>query len=465
MFQERIDEYFRASEAKIIEDLSRLVAVKSVKASALPGMPFGKDLADALALALDIAQGMGFATQNIDNYVGTIDLNDQETKLGILCHLDVVGEGIGWSTPPFTAVAKDGLVYGRGVCDDKGPSVAALYALKAVKDLGIPLKYNARLILGTDEESGSSDIRYYFERQKAPPYTFSPDGVFPVTNVEKGGFQGTFSKAWDPSDALPRVLSVQGGYRTNVVPPQAEARVQGLTLDALKSYCERAEQATGAKFVLSEADGAVKIAVTGKGEHASTPETGINAVTAVVTLLASLPLAASDSARALQTIALLFPHGDYYGQALGIAQSDEISGPLTISFNIFELTATGCKGTFDCRAPLVATDATCADVIRAKMAGLGFQLDGHSYPGHHTPADSEFVKTLLAAYEQYTGLPGSCTSTGGGTYVHSIEGGVCFGAVLPDFDPKMHGADERMRIQDLLTAAKIFAQVIVDLCG
>jgi succinyl-diaminopimelate desuccinylase len=465
MFQERIDEYFRVSETKIIEDLSRLVAVKSVKADALPGMPFGKDLADALALALEMAQGMGFAIQNVDNYVGVIDVNDQETRLGILCHLDVVGEGIGWSTPPYTLVAKDGLVYGRGVCDDKGPAVAALYALKAVKDLGIPLKYNARLILGTDEESGSSDIRYYFERHETPANTFSPDGVFPVTNVEKGGFQGTFTKTWDPSNALPRVLSVKGGYRTNVVPPQSEAIVQGLTLEALKSYCERAEQTTGAKFALSEEDGAVKIAVTGKGEHASVPETGINAVTAVLTLLASLPLAASDGAKALQTIALLFSHGEYYGQALGIAQSDEISGPLTISFNIFELTPTGCKGTFDCRAPLVATDATCADVIRARLAGLGFQLDGHSYPGHHTPGDSPFVKTLLAAYEQYTGLSGGCTSTGGGTYVHSIEGGVCFGAVMPDFDPKMHGADERMRIQDLITAAKIFAQVIVDLCG
>lgn len=464
MLKEQIDLYFNNHEQEIIEAASRLIAVPSVRGEPLPGKPFGEGPAKALEVALQMANDYGFATANFDNYVGTADINDRETKLGILCHLDVVGEGIGWSTPPYTAVVKDGLLYGRGSSDNKGPAVASLFALKAVKDLGIPLTYNARLIFGTDEESGSSDIHYYFERQKAPPNTFSPDGVFPVTNIEKGGMRGTVRKTWTASQVLPRIKAMKGGYRGNVVPPQADAWVEGLTVEDLKPLCDQAAKNTGATFSLTEENGAIKIATIGKGEHASTPEKGINAITALLALLASLPAAESDSFAAIQALNQLFPHGDYYGQALGIAQSDDISGQLTLSLNIFELTLTGCSGNFDSRTPLCTTKATSEDVVREKLAEHGFHFDCRSFPGHHTPSDSVFVKTLLNVYEQYTGLEGKCEYTGGGTYVHSIEGGVCFGAILPDFEPNMHSADERIRIQDLITAAKIFTQVIVDIC-
>jgi succinyl-diaminopimelate desuccinylase len=465
LLKDRIDQYFENREDDFVQAITRLVAAKSVREPAQPGMPFGEGPAKALATGLALANELGFKTTNFDNYVGTVDLNENETKLGILCHLDVVGEGIGWSMDPYTVVVKDGLAFGRGTSDNKGPAVAALFALKAIKDLNIPLKYNARLILGTDEESGSGDIKYYFERQPAPQYTFSPDGAFPVTNVEKGGFKPTFTKHWKTSTALPRVTAAKGGYRVNVVPPQADAWVEGMSISELEPFCRKAEAATGTQISMVPENGAVKITVLGKGGHAAAPESSVNAVTAMLALLASLPLARSDSAVAIQAIHELLPHGDFYGRALGISQSDDLSGPLTASFDIFELNLTGCSGIFDSRVPLCATKATVDDVVRAKLAAHGFDVDGQSFPGHHTPAESEFVKTLLAVYESYTGLPGGCESTGGGTYVHSIEGGVCFGAILPDFEANMHCADERVRISDMITASKIFTQVIADLCG
>src|SRR5699024_10557105 len=111
----------------------------------------------------------------------------EESQLDILAHLDVVPAGEGWTvTEPFEPVEKDGRLYGRGTADDKGPAVAALYALRAVKELGIPLKKRVRLILGTDEECGSSDIQHYYAVEKEAPMTFSPDGAFPVVNIEKG---------------------------------------------------------------------------------------------------------------------------------------------------------------------------------------------------------------------------------------------------------------------------------------
>ena len=69
--------------------------------------------------------------------------------------------GDGWNTDPFEGVIADGRITGRGVLDDKGPVIAALYAMKALKDSGAELKRRIRLIVGTDEETGSTDMERY----------------------------------------------------------------------------------------------------------------------------------------------------------------------------------------------------------------------------------------------------------------------------------------------------------------
>ena len=206
MYEEQINAYFDdpSAEAALVEAVSRLVRIRSVREPAQPGKPFGAGPAEALAEALTLAGELGFATRNYENYVGTADLNDQETLVHILGHLDVVGEGTGWTvTDPYIPKVVDGMLYGRGTDDDKGPLMAALFAMKAVRDLGIPLKHNARLIMGTDEESGSSDIAYYYAREPFAPYTFSPVAEFPVINIEKGATNLSSQSPGLPTPAHP----------------------------------------------------------------------------------------------------------------------------------------------------------------------------------------------------------------------------------------------------------------------
>ena len=225
MYEEKINAYFDAPErrAELVEAISRLVRIRSVREEPLPGMPFGPGPAAALAEGLKLAEELGFATRNYDNYVGTADLNDKETALHILCHLDVVGEGTGWTvTEPYVPKEVDGMLYGRGTDDDKGPVAAVLLAMKAVKELGVPLRRNARLLMGTDEESGSSDIAYYYAREPYAPYAFSPDAEFPLINIEKGSYKPVFTKSWPAETATPRVTEFRGGFRINVLPPEAE---------------------------------------------------------------------------------------------------------------------------------------------------------------------------------------------------------------------------------------------------
>ena len=468
MYQDQINAYFDdpARRQQLVEAISRLVRIRSVREEAQPGMPFGPGPAAALAEGLKLAEELGFSVKNYDNYVGAVDFNDQETQLHILCHLNVVGEGTGWTvTEPYEPIEVDGMLYGRGTDDDKGPVAAVLLAMQAVRDLGVPLKKNVRLLLGTDEESGSEDIAYYYSKEPYAPCTFSPDGEFPVINLEKGSYKPVFTKTWAAESATPRVKELHGGFRINVLPPEAECVVAGLSAEAAQPYCDKAAAETGVTYVLTERGDDLHILCKGKGAHASTPEEGVNAITGLIHLLCALPLAKVGSTAALHALNALFPHGDCAGKALGIAQADEMSGPLTLAFSLLELNDTGLSGQFDSRVPVCANEDNCKAVTEAAFAKFGFTAEGGMQAPHYTPADTPLVSTLLKCYEQYSGRKGECLAIGGGTYVHDIPGGVAFGCAMPGFNGNMHGADEHTCIADQLTAAKIFAQAIIDLCG
>lgn len=464
--QQRINEYFAGKEDQLIEAVSRLVRIDSTIGEAQPGKPFGPGPAAALEEMLKLSAELGLPGENLEGYVGTVDLNDQETALHILGHLDVVDAGEGWTmTQPFEPKLVDGLLYGRGTDDDKGPMVAALLAMKAVKDLGIPLKKNVRMILGTDEETGFRDITWYYDRHPYAPYTISPDADFPIINIEKGHYQPTFSASWDQETALPRVTSLTGGPRLNMVPPKANALVAGLSVEDIQAVIPTLGLEEAISFTLTQQEGGVHILAAGQGAHGSTPEEGHNAQTALVTLLAALPLADCPSTQAIRTLHGFFPHGDFTGKALGIAQSDELSGHLSLAFTLITLTATGFEGRFDSRTPLCANDENTRLVTEAAMAKAGWTVKGEIDPPHHVPADSPFIQTLAKCYEMYSGRKSECLCIGGGTYVHGIPGGVAFGASMPGFVSNLHGPDERVNVADLLTAAKIFTQVIIELCA
>ncbi|MBP3319600.1 MAG: Sapep family Mn(2+)-dependent dipeptidase [Ruminiclostridium sp.] len=464
--QQRINEYFAGKEDQLIEAVSRLVRIDSTIGEAQPGKPFGPGPAAALEEMLKLSAELGLPGENLEGYVGTVDLNDQETALHILGHLDVVDAGEGWTmTQPFEPKLVDGLLYGRGTDDDKGPMVAALLAMKAVKDLGIPLKKNVRMILGTDEETGFRDITWYYDRHPYAPYTISPDADFPIINIEKGHYQPTFSASWDQETALPRVTSLTGGPRLNMVPPKANALVAGLSVEDIQAVIPTLGLEEAISFTLTQQEGGVHILASGQGAHGSTPEEGHNAQTALVTLLAALPLADCPSTQAIRTLHGFFPHGDFTGKALGIAQSDELSGHLSLAFTLITLTDTGFEGRFDSRTPLCANDENTRLVTEAAMAKAGWTVKGEIDPPHHVPADSPFIQTLAKCYEMYSGRKSQCLAIGGGTYVHHIPGGVAYGASMPGFVSNLHGPDERVNVADLLTAAKIFTQVIIELCA
>lgn len=466
MHQKKIKAYFATREAELVAAISRLIAIPSVRGVAAPGAPFGEACSSVLREALLIAKEWGLSGENLEGYVGAVDLSDKETALHILAHLDVVAAGPGWTvTEAFAPKLQDGLLFGRGASDDKGPLIAALLALRAVKDLNIPLSRNVRLLMGTDEESGFHDIAWYYARHPYAPYAFSPDANFPIINLEKGHLQPFLRKQWSRQESDAQLLSLTGSPQVNMVPPTATARLFGLTLEAVHSVLEPMESALCVRFELAPELAGLCIVCHGHAAHASTPEEGTNALTALIALLCRLPLSDCESTRTLRALHDLFPHGDHLACALGLAQEDARSGPLTLTLSMMEFCPDGMEARFDCRTPLCATSDSTLSTARTALAPFGIAVEGALNPAHHVPEDSPFIQTLLRCYEQYSGQKGTCLSMGGGTYVHDIPGGVAFGASMPDFESHLHEPDERVSVAELMLAAQIFTQAIIDLCS
>ncbi|ODU55516.1 MAG: peptidase M20 [Clostridium sp. SCN 57-10] len=466
MLNQKIDAYFAEHRDEIVEDVKTLCRIRSVREEAKEGMPYGEGPYEALVAAMKMAGDMGFATRNYDGYVCTADYNDKETELAVLAHLDVVHEGTDWTvTEPFNPIEKEGRLYGRGTSDNKGPAVMALHAMKALREIGVELSRNCRVILGTDEECGSSDLRHYFSVEKAPPASFTPDAYYPVVNVEKGGLSSDFTAEFAEDKALPRVVSLKGGHTENIVAQYAEVVIEGMPLAEVEQYCKKSQEKTRAAFTAREKDGRVIVSVKGLSAHASTPMEGINAVLAAVDMVCGMPMAKSEGFACLCGVNQVFPFGDGYGVAAGVAQSDEISGKLTINIGIFDYSLTRLYGNIDSRCPVCANEENMSLVLDGKLRQHGIQLAKTKMRApHYTPEDTKLVKTLLSVYEEVSGEKGECMSMGGGTYVHNIEGGVAFGCCVRGVEYNEHGPNESAVIDHLLMGGRMFARAIAEIC-
>ncbi|WP_019679772.1 Sapep family Mn(2+)-dependent dipeptidase [Ruminococcus flavefaciens] len=428
-----IREYLEAHKQEMIDLLGELVAIPSVQGKAEKDAPFGTEPARALGLMLEKCREYGFSVDNVDNYAGSADINELPAQLAVLTHLDVVPVGCGWTTDPFMLRYEpetDKLI-GRGAIDDKGPAVAALFAARAVRELGIPLKKGIRLIFGTNEENGSEDLAYYRKNRELPPMVFTPDGEYPVINAEKGMLRVYFAADFEDDE----ILDIQAGTVINAVP-------QFCTVTFLNDD-EESEEAV----------------FEGVSAHASTPEKGDNAITQ---FLGSY----CDENLLLQGLSDLFPHGETDGSSCGLGFSDELSGSMTCVLSLLSTENGRINGGIDIRFPLDRTKAEISEIVCGKLREAGFEIVScEGVEPHCTDENSSFVQGLIRVYERVTGEKGRCIAIGGGTYVHEIEGGVAFGAEFPNEDGHMHSPDEFITVGNLLKNAEIMAEAMAELCS
>lgn len=422
--------------------LKTLISYPSVLNEGENGTPFGQAIQDVLEKTLEICRDIGFTTYlDPKGYYGYAEIGQGAELLAILCHLDVVpsGDEADWQTPPFEATIEDGWVFGRGVQDDKGPSLAALYAVKSLLDQGIQFKKRVRFIFGTDEETLWRCMARYNTIEEQASMGFAPDSSFPLTYAEKGLLQ---VKLHGPgSDQLE--LEVGGAF--NVVPDKAN--YQG---PLYEQVCNDLKEA-GYDYQSTEQT----VTVLGVPKHAKDASQGINAVIRLATILA--PLQEHPALSFLATQA----GQDGTGRQIFGDIADEPSGHL--SFNVAGLMINHERSEIriDIRTPVLADKEELVELLTRCAQNYQLRYEEFDYLAPlYVAKDSKLVSTLMQIYQEKTGDNSPAISSGGATFARTMPNCVAFGALFPGAKQTEHQANECAVLEDLYRAMDIYAEAV-----
>jgi succinyl-diaminopimelate desuccinylase len=451
----------------LLVDTQNLLKIKSVLDEELQTetAPFGAGVKAALDYMLDLGAKDSFTVKNVDHVAGHIEMGQGEELLGILCHVDVVPEGDGWSSDPFGAEIRDGKIFARGAIDDKGPTMAAYYAMKVIKDLGLPLNKRVRMIIGTDEESNWRCVNRYFEVEEMPTLGFAPDADFPIINAEKGIWD--FAIVQSPGEEVGRsevnVVDFSSGRRMNMVPDYAIAKVETEKATELVEAYELFLQKHSLKGKTDSVDSTLVFELEGVSAHGMEPNNGVNAGLFLASFLADWELDAH--AKAYFTFIRDYLFGDSRGNKLGVAFHDEMTGDLTLNAGKFRYSKTNDSSVgFTMRYPVTYDWKKEKKILTAELAKLQWHVESFSNSTpHHVDKDSFLIQTLQKVYEEATGEKAELLSIGGGTYARSLKEGVAFGPLFPGSEDIAHQKDEYIDIEDMLKTAAIYAHAIYEL--
>lgn len=455
----------------LIENTRELLKIKSVldEENMNPDAPLGEGVKAALEFMLNLGEKDGFKVKNVDHLAGHIEFGKGEELIGILCHVDVVPEGDGWSSDPFGAEIRDGKIYARGAIDDKGPTMAAYYAMKIIKELGLPLNKRVRMIIGTDEESEWRCVEHYFAHEEMPAMGFAPDADFPIIYAEKG--IADFDFVLTPvtgslQESGIEVIRFEAGQRYNMVPDYAVASLMAPGQEEwVGSRFEEFLTASDSEGKFSTGNGELVLELKGVSAHGMEPEHGKNAGLLLSSFLAGLPL--QEQAKSYFSFAAEKFLNDSRGKNLEIAFSDHITGDLTVNVGkmVYDKEEGGKFG-INLRYPVTADIAYIKKRLQKIAAANGFSITNFSDSKPHYVEENDFlIQTLQKVYEEQTGEKAELLSIGGGTYARSLKSGVAFGPLFPGRPDVAHQKDEYIIIDDLLKAAAIYAQAVYELAG
>lgn len=451
----------------IVKSTQELIRIKSVEDTPKEEMPFGEGPYKALEYTMDLAKDMGFKTRNFDNYAAHADLGEGEETVGVLVHLDVVPEGSGWKYPPYGGEIHDNKIYGRGTVDDKGPAIAILYAMKALKESGVDLDRKIRIILGTNEETGWGCMNHYFKNEEAPTMAFTPDAEFPVIHGEKGII--TFNLVYK---LMPHVgcdvtlLDIKGGSASNMVPDNAEALLKIVYKDAIESKFNEFIRENNYPLTLEfKEDNKVKVIAQGISAHGSTPEKGENAISYLISFLGYIFYGDCSLCKYFRIYneRIGFLH---HGEKIGCGFKDDISGKLSFNPGVITLDKNEIILTVNVRYPIKSSSEAVYEGIRKNLKDTPIELvEGSSDTQPlYVPKDNFLVEKLMKVYIEQTGDKESQPITiGGGTYARAMDNAVAFGPVFPGQEDVVHQKNEYIAIDHLMKITKIYAQALYEL--
>ena len=385
--------------------------------------------------------------------MGWIEYGEGEEMVAVLGHLDVVPLGQGWTYPPLGGEIHDGVLYGRGVADDKGPTIGAFYALKAIRELGLPLERRIRVIFGTDEENGSSCVKYYKEQgEEIPASGFTPDAEYPCIFCEKGMSRFRLGKKM-VNGGNSKVLFFQGGTAANVVTPKCTLLVEG-TLEVSETP----------GITVTEEAGRTKILAEGRSAHGSTPQLGENA--AVKLLEAVSDMNFGGDFQQMEDFILEMLGRETNGKTLGIYYKDDQTGETTVNLGVVQYSPEGMELSLDIRYPKNGSAKEVEEQVRKAAQKYQLEvLECETTPMLYMPIESELIQKLMHVYHEITGREEQPLAIGGGTYAKAFPNMVAFGPAFPGDPETVHQPNECISVKTLMESLKLTGAAMWELAG
>lgn len=450
MSYEALNQKMLELKDEMLASIQESMRINSVRTEALPDAPYGEGPKMALEHALNLGKSMGFKVGCAENRIGWVEYGEGEEMVGILGHLDIVPVGEGWEHPALGAEIYDGVLWGRGCVDDKGPIIGALYGLKAIRDLNLPIDRRIRVLFGTDEESGSSCALHYVENgYEMPTIGFTPDAEFPAIFYEKGI---TFFRARKKVDMDNfKVSGLKGGSVVNIVPGKCEL-ITEVPVKVAESDMVSVKEENGKYIVTAH----------GKECHGSAPAGGNNAI---INLFEALKDAELGSEFASLCDLFLNKIGrETNGESLGICFKDDETGETTVNFGLIEFDGEYINIGLDVRYPKNGSKELVDPQLSSVFGEYGFEAyDILNMPSLYMPQDSELITKLKKVYNEQTGEAVEPISIGGGTYAKEFPNMVAFGPIFPGEESTIHKANERVTIDSLMKGIQIITVAMYEL--
>ncbi|WP_255463331.1 dipeptidase [Microbulbifer sp. YPW1] len=466
-----VDKY----EAAMTDTLAELVQFKTVAREDIP-LEKNPEFSDFKRTLCDTAEALGLECED-HGYVVIVALGQGEEKIGIVTHGDVQpANPAKWQKSPFELdrTSEPGKLIARGSEDDKGPIATALYAMKAIKDQGVPMKRRVELIVYLAEESDWEPLKAFLKDYDMPAYNITIDASYPVVTAEKGWSEvrATFAQSAVKDQGQPYLSDFHGGYFRSQVPDEAHASIVNPTPALEKAIRARAATHPKVKFEFADKGGVLDITARGVATHSSEPEHGVNAIAFLADVLGNYDWPANAAGATVRYINDLIGTGIVAEQFGDIAYSDDFMGPMTGALTMVKADDKGLTSYLNLRRPTGKSaellDKQINNAIDSWQKETGIQMADVSVSlgEPYRADDAPHVQPLLEVFRHFTGIEDAGpVSIGGSTNAKLLPNAVSFGPSMPGKAYTGHSEHEFITVEQLRLNLEMYTAMMIEIAN
>jgi len=462
----KIESYLLAHKDELLSDWMKLIRIPSIRGEASENAPYGEQCAKALRFSADLFTNYGFEVKlNDKEGYALARYGNGKSLLGLFSHSDVVPAGDGWiHTSPFDPKMINGFMIGRGCDDNKSGVIASLYAMRAIKDLKLPLSCTVQAFVGSCEETGMDDIKAFVKTETMPDLSLVPDADFPCSLGEKGILR-LWAECCTPLD---KIIDLFGGEAFNVILDRATAVI---ALDKEQTAVFLNKNESNEFIQIDESEEGLRITALGIAKHAAHPDGGINAAARLSEYILSRMKLSEEEHACLETMRDYLSEFD--GKALGIDHIDPDFGALSCANGMIRMQNNRVQISLDIRYGTGLDPILLEEKLRLAWEKRGWSIISiHNETGFSTPKHSRVPQIITTLCNSLSGKKHKPYRMSGGTYARYLKNAYSIGTSLtsssddsalklPDGHGGVHERDEAINVDAFFRAVRLLVHAII----